>query len=70
MSASIRVQPSALDAPLLQSPSSPTLAESTPAFAVDLLLLRTVYGRRKAVVRGIAVGHCRSGLRERGACGG
>ena len=55
-----------------QSPRrwSPTPAKSAPAFAVDLLLVRAVHGRREAIVRRMAVGHCRSALGERGARGG
>ena len=53
-----------------QRPASPAFAESSPTLAVDLLLIRTVYRRRETVVRGIAVLHCRSALRERRARGG
>jgi hypothetical protein len=49
---------------------SPAFAESSPAFAVDLLLIRTIYCRRETVVRGIAVLYCRSALRERRGRGG
>jgi hypothetical protein len=45
---------------------SPAFAESSPALAVDLLFIRTI-SRRDTVVRGIAVLHCHSALRERRA---